>query len=119
MVAALMNSPNYKPHAVIVGADRIASNGYDLIFKREQVGKKRSRVEGTSSLRCRDTANKIGTYQLAICAQYHKVAFFVAAPLTTIDLQMENGDGIKIEVQPLLKFSLPNSNLGLPPATSC
>lgn len=73
MVAALMNSPN-KPHAVIVGADRIAANG--------------------------DTANKIGTYQLAIAAKYHKVPFFVAAPLTTIDLEMENGSGIKIEERP-------------------
>jgi S-methyl-5-thioribose-1-phosphate isomerase len=73
MVAALMNSSN-KPHAVIVGADRIAANG--------------------------DTANKIGTYQLAIAAKYHKVPFFVAAPLTTIDLDMVNGSGIKIEERP-------------------
>jgi methylthioribose-1-phosphate isomerase len=73
MVAALMNSSN-QPHAVIVGADRIAANG--------------------------DTANKIGTYQLAIAAKYHKVPFFVAAPLTTIDLEMENGSGIKIEERP-------------------
>jgi methylthioribose-1-phosphate isomerase len=46
-----------------------------------------------------DTANKIGTYQLAIAAKYHKVPFFVAAPLTTIDLDMVNGSGIKIEVR--------------------
>jgi methylthioribose-1-phosphate isomerase len=52
----------------------------------------------------RDTANKIGTYQLAIAAKYHKVPFFVAAPLTTIDLEMENGSGIKIEVY--FKYSL-------------
>lgn len=67
-----MKSPN-KPHAVIVGADRIAANG--------------------------DTANKIGTYQLAICAKFHNIPFFVAAPVTTIDLDMPNGDGIKIEVR--------------------
>lgn len=59
---------------VVVGADRIAANG--------------------------DTANKIGTYQLAIAAQYHKIPFFVAAPTTTLDLKMASGAEIHIEERP-------------------
>lgn len=58
-------------HAVVVGADRIASNG--------------------------DTANKIGTYSLAIVAKAHKVPFFVAAPLSTIDFSISDGSQIPIE----------------------
>ncbi|KFH48781.1 Methylthioribose-1-phosphate isomerase-like protein [Hapsidospora chrysogenum ATCC 11550] len=57
--------------AVIVGADRVVRNG--------------------------DTANKIGTYQLAVLARYHGIKFIVAAPTTSIDLETETGDGIKIE----------------------
>jgi methylthioribose-1-phosphate isomerase len=57
--------------AVIVGADRIAANG--------------------------DTANKIGTYALAILAKYHVVPFYVAAPLSTIDVETANGEMIPIE----------------------
>jgi methylthioribose-1-phosphate isomerase len=57
--------------AVIVGADRVVRNG--------------------------DTANKIGTYQLAVLAKQHGIKFMVAAPTTSIDLQTETGDGIKIE----------------------
>lgn len=57
--------------AVIVGADRIARNG--------------------------DTANKIGTYALAILAQYHNVPFYVAAPASTFDLHMAGGRDIPIE----------------------
>ena len=57
--------------AVIVGADRIAANG--------------------------DTANKIGTYALAILANYHKVPFYVAAPLSTIDIGTAEGENIPIE----------------------
>jgi methylthioribose-1-phosphate isomerase len=44
-----------------------------------------------------DTANKIGTYQLAITAAYHGVMFIVAAPRTSIDLKTLNGDAIEIE----------------------
>ncbi|MGF1494296.1 MAG: S-methyl-5-thioribose-1-phosphate isomerase [Microcoleaceae cyanobacterium] len=58
-------------HGVIVGADRIAANG--------------------------DTANKIGTYGLALVAQAHQIPFFVAAPLSTIDFSLESGEGIVIE----------------------
>ncbi|KAI1461789.1 methylthioribose-1-phosphate isomerase [Annulohypoxylon moriforme] len=57
--------------AVIVGADRVVRNG--------------------------DTANKIGTYSLAVLAKYHGLKFVVAAPTTSIDLQTETGAGIKIE----------------------
>jgi methylthioribose-1-phosphate isomerase len=57
--------------AVIVGADRIAANG--------------------------DTANKIGTYSLALVAKAHQVPFFVAAPLSTIDFNLPDGSGIPIE----------------------
>jgi methylthioribose-1-phosphate isomerase len=56
---------------VIVGADRIAANG--------------------------DTANKIGTYTLAVLAKEHAVPFYVAAPLTTIDPALKSGDEIPIE----------------------
>ncbi len=58
-------------HAVVVGADRIAANG--------------------------DTANKIGTYSLAIVAKAHNVPFFVAAPLSTIDFKIFDGSQIPIE----------------------
>ena len=51
---------------VVVGADRIAANG--------------------------DTANKIGTYTVAVLAHEHKVPFYVAAPLSTIDLATPDGD---------------------------
>jgi len=57
--------------AVIVGADRIAANG--------------------------DTANKIGTYNLALAAKAHDVPFYVAAPASTFDLTLASGDGIPIE----------------------
>jgi methylthioribose-1-phosphate isomerase len=58
---------------VIVGADRIAANG--------------------------DTANKIGTYQLAISARHHGVKFMVVAPSSTIDMATPNGDEIEIELR--------------------
>lgn len=57
--------------AVIVGADRIAVNG--------------------------DTANKIGTYGLAVLAHHHGVPFYVVAPTTTIDAKTHEGSGIPIE----------------------
>ncbi len=56
---------------VVVGADRIAKNG--------------------------DTANKIGTYNLAIAARYHGIPFYVAAPTSTIDLKTKTGAEIPIE----------------------
>src|SRR3954468_18586177 len=60
-----------KVDAVVVGADRIAANG--------------------------DTANKIGTYMVAVLAREHGVPFYVAAPLTTLDLSLASGDEIPIE----------------------
>jgi methylthioribose-1-phosphate isomerase len=56
---------------VVVGADRIAANG--------------------------DTANKIGTYTVAVMAKEHNIPFYVAAPLSTIDLSTPDGDRIPIE----------------------
>ena len=47
-----------------------------------------------------DTANKIGTYQIAVVAKHHDVPFYVAAPLTSIDLQIPSGDHIIIEERP-------------------
>ncbi|KAH9491433.1 hypothetical protein Btru_032162 [Bulinus truncatus] len=72
MAAALMSSD--KIHAVIVGADRVVANG--------------------------DTANKIGTYQLAIIAKYHNVPFYVACPKTTFDPHIKFGKDIHIEIRP-------------------
>ncbi|KAL6255104.1 hypothetical protein P5V15_013436 [Pogonomyrmex californicus] len=72
MVAAVMKTKQIT--AVVVGADRIAANG--------------------------DTANKIGTYQIAILAKYHNIPFYVAAPLTSIDFQMSDGNNIVIEERP-------------------
>ena len=60
-----------KINLVIVGADRIAANG--------------------------DAANKIGTYSLAVLANAHGIPFYIAAPLSTIDRTVQNGDGIPIE----------------------
>lgn len=56
---------------VVVGADRIAANG--------------------------DTANKIGTYTVAIAAKYHNIPFYIAAPLSTIDTSIASGKEIPIE----------------------
>ncbi|MBI4284598.1 MAG: S-methyl-5-thioribose-1-phosphate isomerase [Chloroflexi bacterium] len=60
-----------KIDGVIVGADRIAANG--------------------------DTANKIGTYTLAVLAKAHNIPFYIAAPTSTIDLSLASGKGIPIE----------------------
>jgi methylthioribose-1-phosphate isomerase len=60
-----------KVDAVVVGADRIAANG--------------------------DAANKIGTYMVAVLARQHSIPFYVAAPLTTLDLSIATGEEIPIE----------------------
>ena len=57
--------------AIVTGADRIAANG--------------------------DTANKIGTYQIAVLAREHNVPFYIAAPISTFDLSIPDGDHIPIE----------------------
>ena len=57
----------------ITGADRIAANG--------------------------DSANKIGTYTLALACHYHNIPFYIAAPKSTIDTKMQNGSQIPIELR--------------------
>jgi methylthioribose-1-phosphate isomerase len=57
--------------AVVVGTDRVAANG--------------------------DVANKIGTYMVAVLARHHGIPFYVACPLSTIDLAIAHGDAIPIE----------------------
>ena len=69
MAASVMQQG--KIDMVIVGADRIAANG--------------------------DSANKIGTYQVAIAAKYHNIPFYVAAPYSTIDYSIPDGSHIPIE----------------------
>lgn len=69
MAASVMNQG--RVDVVIVGADRICTNG--------------------------DTANKIGTYSLAVLAHYHKIPFYVAAPTSTIDASLKDGSLIPIE----------------------
>lgn len=71
MAASLMRSG--KVNAVVVGADRIAANG--------------------------DTANKIGTYGVALLARAHNIPFYVAAPSSTFDFSIATGEEIPIEVR--------------------
>lgn len=68
-----------KLDCVIVGADRIAANG--------------------------DVANKIGTYSVAVLAKENNIPFYVAAPISTIDLQTKTGDDIPIEQRPELEVT--------------
>jgi len=63
-----------KVDIVITGADRIALNG--------------------------DSANKIGTYALAVLAKHHKIPFYIAAPISTFDFSLDSGDQIPIEQRP-------------------
>lgn len=86
MVAALMQQN--KVDAVVVGADRVVANG--------------------------DTANKIGTYQIAIVAKYHNIPFYVASPKSTIDMSLQTGSGIPIEERPANELKCIN---GIPIAT--
>ena len=69
MAGALMRQG--RVNFIVVGADRIAANG--------------------------DTANKIGTYSVAVLAREHQIPFYVAAPLSTIDLKTPDGEHIPIE----------------------
>jgi methylthioribose-1-phosphate isomerase len=71
MAASLLAREGQNLAAIVVGADRVAANG--------------------------DTANKIGTYSLAVLAKHHGVKFLVAAPRTTIDLSTSSGKEIVIE----------------------
>lgn len=76
MAAALLRLKGQSENiaAIVVGADRVAANG--------------------------DTANKIGTYALAILARHHGAKFLVAAPRTTIDVGTKTGEDIVIEERP-------------------
>ncbi len=65
---------NNQVDVVVVGADRIAGNG--------------------------DIANKIGTYMVAVMAQKHNIPFYVAAPMSTLDLSINSGQEIPIEQRP-------------------
>ena len=69
MAGAMMKQG--KIGAIVVGADRIAANG--------------------------DVANKIGTYTVAVLAKEHGIPFYVAAPISTVDLETPDGSGIPIE----------------------
>jgi methylthioribose-1-phosphate isomerase len=69
MVGHMLRSGEVR--AIVIGADRIAANG--------------------------DTANKIGTYQMAVLAREHSVPFYVAAPVSTLDLSIPSGEHIPIE----------------------
>jgi methylthioribose-1-phosphate isomerase len=69
MAATVMKQKNVK--AIFAGADRIALNG--------------------------DTANKIGTYNLAVLAKHHRIPFYIVAPLSTFDRKTQQGAGIPIE----------------------
>jgi methylthioribose-1-phosphate isomerase len=77
MAASLMRQG--KVDCVIVGADRIASNG--------------------------DTANKIGTYSLAVVARYHRIPFYVAAPVSTFDMKLASGAQIPIEQRDAIEIT--------------
>jgi S-methyl-5-thioribose-1-phosphate isomerase len=88
MAAAFMKANNVA--AVVVGADRVAANG--------------------------DTANKIGTYALAVAAKEHHIPLYVAAPFTTLDLSLPNGEHIPIEERPpaeLIQSSMAPENMAV------
>lgn len=68
---AAFSMQQHKIDIIIVGADRIAANG--------------------------DTANKIGTYNLAVLAEKHQIPFYIAAPMSTFDFQIESGRQIPVE----------------------
>ena len=86
MAAHLMKTAGI--NAVIVGADRIAANG--------------------------DTANKIGTYALAVLAKYHKIPFYVIAPTPTIDTGLKTGGEIEIEERSSEEVTFINGRLVAP-----
>ncbi len=77
-----------KVDAVIVGADRIAANG--------------------------DTANKIGTYSLAVLAHHHGIPFYVAAPSSTIDMNTPSGEKITIEERSEQEIRMAGSRMVVP-----
>ena len=78
--------------AVVVGADRIAGNG--------------------------DVANKIGTYMVAVMAQKHGIPFYVAAPISTLDLSLSSGEEIPIEQRPEVEVTCINNKRITPEGAS-
>jgi methylthioribose-1-phosphate isomerase len=78
--------------AVVTGADRIAANG--------------------------DTANKIGTYTLAVLATYHHVPLYIAAPFSTVDLDIADGSGIPIEERDPVEVTGYGDGAATPPGTA-
>ena len=68
-----------KVQAVVTGADRIAANG--------------------------DSANKIGTYSIAVLAKAHGIPFYIAAPSSTFDLAIDSGDEIPIEQRAAIEIT--------------
>lgn len=77
---------------VVVGADRIAANG--------------------------DVANKVGTYSVAVLAKENGIPFFVAAPISTLDLTLDSGDGIPIEQRPASEVTQVFGNQVAPQGTA-
>jgi methylthioribose-1-phosphate isomerase len=77
--------------AIVVGADRVAANG--------------------------DTANKIGTYTLAVLAARHRIPFFVCAPMSSVDLETQEGSEIEIEERPPDEVLLIKGRSIAPPGT--
>jgi methylthioribose-1-phosphate isomerase len=90
--AAAMLMRSERIHSVWVGADRIAANG--------------------------DTANKIGTYSLAIAARHHGVPFYVVAPSSTVDLALSDGVNIPIEQRAPEEVSEPEGHQLAPSGTA-
>ena len=78
-------------HSVWIGADRIAANG--------------------------DTANKIGSYGMALAAAHHQVPFYVVAPSSTVDFSLDNGSGIPIEERAAEEVTAPRGMAVAPPGT--
>jgi methylthioribose-1-phosphate isomerase len=74
--------------ACVVGADRIAQNG--------------------------DTANKIGTYTVAVLAHQHGIPFYVAAPTSTVDLSLATGEQIPIEERDAAEITTPRNTCFAP-----
>lgn len=93
MVAALMANKSMGVDAVIVGADRVVANG--------------------------DTANKIGTYQIAVLARHHCIPFYVACPLSTVDLKSKSGSEIPIEERPASEMKSIDGIKIAPDAINC
>ncbi len=91
MVGLLFQKKNIS--AVVTGADRVVSNG--------------------------DTANKIGTYQLAILAKHHNVPFYIATPATSTDMDKKTGDEIVIEERSATEITHSNGVQIAAPGIAC